>query len=85
MYFRIQAMVDVKIGEYKVIKWKDMLLMVYWTHDGEKQCRIIGHGEINRIGELYTQLLVNKVIVNYVELSEKELLYWRQFVKLCDM
>lgn len=84
MLFRIEDVVNVKIGDYKVIKWKGMLLMVYWTHDGEKQCRIIGHEDSNRIGELYTQLIRCGIIVTHVELSEKELQYWRQFVKLCD-
>lgn len=84
MLFRIEDVVNVKIGDYKVIKWKGMLLMVYWTYDGEKQCRIIECEDSNRIGEIHTQLLRQGVIVTYVELSEKELQYWRQFVKLCD-
>ena len=85
MLFGIQEAVNVKIGDYKVVKWEGMLLMVYWTHDGEKQCRIIRHDDSNMIGEIHTQILRNGIIVTYVELSEKELLYWRQFVKLCDM
>ncbi len=85
MYLSVPDSVDVKIGEHKVIKWKDMLLMVYWTHDGEKQCRIIRHEDSSEIGEMYTQSLRKIYDITYVELDEKELQYWRQFVKLCDL
>ena len=85
MLFGIPYTVQVKIGQYKVIKFKDILLMVYWTHDGEKQCRIIGHEDINMVGELYSLAISVHPQYTYVELSEKELQYWRQFVKLCDI
>ena len=78
-------MVDVKIGEYKVIKWKDMLLMVYWTHDGEKQNRIIGHEDPNWIGEVHTEHIKTVVDIAHVDMDYKTLNYWRQFVKLCDL
>ncbi len=84
IYSNIQDMVDVKIGDYKVIKWNDILLMVYWTHDGEKQCRIIKHEGNNMVGEIYTLYTPIRTIT-YVELDKKELQYWRQFVKLCDL
>ena len=84
IYSNIQDMVDVKIGDYKVIKWTNILLMVYWTHDGEKQCRIIKHEGNNMVGEIYTLYTPIRTIT-YVELDKKELQYWRQFVKLCDL
>lgn len=84
--FRVQDLIDIKIGEYKVIlAINGVWVMVYWTHDGEKQCRIVKHPNPNFIGDVYTLSIKKEDFsIIYIDMDEKTLRYWRQFVKLCD-
>ena len=77
--------IKVKIGEYKYYKVNkyNITVLVYWTSDGEKRCRIINGNNKNHLesGNLFTGWW----ILTEIEMEENEMKYWRQFVKLCDL
>ena len=88
----IPDIIPIKIGEYFTFRLLlnnnlqgTVMFLAYWTQNGEKICRIIKHNNINLIGHLFTNTLHKVKSYEEVKLSDKELKYWRQYVKLCDL
>lgn len=87
----IPDIIPIKIGEYFTFKLLindlkgTVVFLAYWTQAGEKICRVIKHNDINLIGDKYSMTVYGAPSYEEIKLSGKELKYWRQYVKLCDL